>query len=61
MKFRVKATIFVAALALTLIGFNFIASPAAIDLLKVNDDAGFEIVSEHLVKDTSSHTITVKG
>lgn len=61
MKFRTKAAIFLAAMALTFIGFNFIVSTAAIDLLKVNDDAGFEIVSDYLVKDTTSHKITVKG
>ncbi len=60
MKFRTKAAVFVAALSITLIGFNFIASPAAIELLKFND-AGFEIVSDDLVKDTTSHAVTVKG
>ena len=61
MKFRTKAAVFVAALSITLIGFNFIASPAAIELLKFNDDAGFEIVSDDLVKDTTSHIVTVNG
>lgn len=61
MKFRTKAAVFLVALALTLIGFNFIASPAVIDLLKLNDNDGFEIVSDQLVKDTTPHTITVKG
>ena len=61
MKFRTKAAVFLAALVLTLIGFNFIASPAVIDLLKIKNNAGFEIVSDYLVKDTTPHTITVKG
>lgn len=35
MKFKTKAAILVVAVLLTLLGFNLITSPAAVDMIKV--------------------------
>ena len=56
MKLRIKATIFLAAVLLTFVGFNLIASPAAVDLAKIGKKAGYKIIANVLAEaDTATH------
>jgi len=45
MKFRTKIGIFMVALLLTFIGFNLMITSAALDLVKIGNYAGYEIIS----------------
>jgi hypothetical protein len=61
MKFKTKVAILLAAVLLTFLGFNLIASSGAVELVKVGKQAGYEIISNYLAKaDTASH-YSLKG
>jgi len=47
MKFKTKAAIFLAALALTIIGFNLIAAPS-IEVFRIGKEAGYQIIANYL-------------
>jgi len=60
MKFKTKVAILLAAVLLTFLGFNLIAS-SGVELVKVGKQAGYEIISNYLAKaDTASH-YSLKG
>lgn len=50
MKFKTKAAIFLLAVMFTFIGFNLMTSSAAVDLIKVGNKAGYEIISNVLAQ-----------
>jgi heme/copper-type cytochrome/quinol oxidase subunit 4 len=50
MSFKSRVAIFVLAVLLTFVGFNLIASSAAVDLVKVGNLAGYEIISNVLAQ-----------
>ena len=61
MKIKTKVAILLAAVLLTFLGFNLIASSGAVELVKVGKQAGYEIISNFLAKaDTASHH-SIKG
>lgn len=61
MKFKTKIVILLAAVLLTFLGFNLIASSGAVELIKVGKQAGHEIISNYLAKaDIASH-YSLKG
>jgi len=61
MNFKQKVAIFLAAVMLTLVGFNLIAAPA-IDILKVGKQAGYQIISNYLANaDAAAHRPLIKG
>ena len=56
MRFRTKVAIFMMAVLLTFVGFNLIASPSAVNLLKMGKEAGYEIIANVLAKaETAAH------
>ncbi len=56
MKTRTKVAIFMTAVLLTFLGFNLIATSGAEDLIKVGNDAGYEIIFNYLADaDTAAH------
>ncbi len=58
MRLRTRVVIFMAAVLITLMGFNLLASPSAIDMLKIGKDAGYEIISNYLAHGASQPAIT---
>ncbi len=50
MNIKTKITLFVAAVLLTFIGFNLIASAGADDIIKVGKKAGYEIIANVLAE-----------
>jgi len=54
MKLRTKATIFLVAVLLTFVGFNLIASPAVVDLVKIGKKAGYNIIANVLAEETTA-------
>lgn len=62
MALRTKIAIMVVALLLSLVVFNLMITPAAIELAKVGRQAGTEIIANYLMKmETSSKTPSIKG
>lgn len=63
MSLKTKVAIFIAAVLLTLVGFNMIASSGAVDLVKVGKEAGYEIIANVLAKaeTASHHSNPIKG
>jgi len=60
MQFKKKAIILAVAVLLTFASFNLVVSSAAVDLIKVGKEAGYEIISNFLEKaDTVSHHLTI--
>lgn len=56
MRFKTKVMIFLAAMLITLVGFNFIASSAALDIMKLGKQAGYEIIANYLAEaDAAAH------
>lgn len=56
MRLRTKVAIFMIAVMLTFVGFNLMASSAAVDLMRVRKVAGYEIISNVLAKaETATH------
>ena len=55
MKTKQKLAILLIAVLLTFVGFSLIASPAAIELVKVGKEAGYEIISNVLAKVETDH------
>ena len=49
MRFKEKIGIFLAAVLLSLIGFNFMAAPT-VDIMKIGKQAGYEIIANYLAK-----------
>ena len=49
MRLKEKIGIFLAAVLLTLIGFNFIAAPT-VDMMKIGKQAGYEMIANYLAK-----------
>ena len=45
MKLKTKIEIFVVAVLLTFVAFNLMASPAAVDLIKLGKEAGYEMIA----------------
>jgi hypothetical protein len=45
MKLKTKIEIFVVAVLLTFVAFNLMASPAAVDLIKIGKEAGYKMIS----------------
>jgi hypothetical protein len=61
MKLRARVTILFVAVLLTFVGFSLIASPA-VDVIKVGNKAGYEIISNYLAKsDAVSHQSSIEG
>jgi len=61
MNFRQKVVIFLAAVLLTVVGFNLIASPA-VDIMKVGKEAGYQIISNYLASaGASAQRPMIKG
>jgi hypothetical protein len=59
MKFKTKFAILLAAVLLSVVGFNLIATSPALDLLKVEKTAGHEMTATDLTKsETASHYST---
>jgi len=50
MRFRTKIAIFLVAVLLSFVGFNLIASSAALDIIRVGKQAGSEIIANVLAK-----------
>ncbi len=50
MKLRTKAAILLAAVLLTFAGFSLIAATGADDMVKVGNEAGYEIIFNYLTK-----------
>ena len=48
MRFKQKLAIFLLAVLLTFVGFNLVASPSAVELVKVGKQAGYEIIANVL-------------
>jgi hypothetical protein len=61
MKERTKVAILLAAVLLTFIGFNLIASSGAAELVKVGNQAGCEIISNFLAKANTASHHSIKG
>lgn len=61
MRFRTKVVILVAAVLITLVGFNLIASTGAADIIKVGKQAGYEMISNFLAKAGSQPTTPIRG
>ncbi|MFB0566482.1 MAG: hypothetical protein ACETWK_12505 [Candidatus Aminicenantaceae bacterium] len=61
MRFKSKIVILAFAVLLTFVGFNLIASSAAVDLVTVGNKAGYEIISNYLAKAgaTSYYSATI--
>ena len=61
MKFRTKLIIFLVAVLLTLIGFNSMVSTAALEIITVGNEAGYEIIANVLAKSevTTHKTATI--
>ena len=56
MKLRSKAAILLVAALLTFAGFSLIATSGADDIVKVGNEAGYEIIFNYLAKaDTATH------
>lgn len=56
MRLKTKLMIFIAAVLLTFVGFNMIASTGAVDIIKVGKKAGYEIIANVMTKaETASH------
>lgn len=56
MKIRTKAAILLVAVLLTFAGFSLIATSGADDLVKVGNEAGYEIIYNFLANaDTANH------
>ncbi len=53
MKLTTRITIFLAALLISLVGFNLIAS-TSIDIIKVGKKAGMEIIANVLAKEAAA-------
>jgi len=61
MSFKQKLAIFLAAVLLTVVGFNLMAGPA-VDILKVGKQAGYQIISNYLANaDSAAHRPMIKG
>jgi hypothetical protein len=61
MKLKEKLAIFVAAVLLTLAGFNLIAAPS-VDILRIGKQAGYEIIANYLAKvETAAQRSLIKG
>lgn len=60
MRLTTRITIFFAALLLSLVGFNMIAS-TSIDIIKVGKKAGMEIISNVLAKEEAARHHPSKG
>ena len=50
MKIKQKIAIFLLAVLITFVGFNLLASPSAVELIKVGSQAGYEIIANVLAK-----------
>jgi hypothetical protein len=61
MRFRTKVAIFLAAVVLSLAGFNLLVSPAAVDLLKLGKEAAYGQASNSSSHAYAHYTITVEG
>lgn len=63
MKFKTKVAIFTLAVLLTFIGFNLMTSSAAVDLVKVGNKAGYEIISNVLAQAETApqHSTSITG
>ncbi|MFC2169255.1 hypothetical protein ACFLRM_01640 [Acidobacteriota bacterium] len=48
MRLRTKIAILMVAVTLTFVGFNMIASPSAVEMITVGNEAGYEIISNVL-------------
>lgn len=62
MRFRTKVAILIAAVLLTLVSFNMIAS-SAVDIIKIGKLAGNEIIANVLAKAKAAnhHSNLIKG
>ncbi len=63
MRFKTKVAIFMLAVLLTFIGFNLMISSAAVDLVKVGNKAGYEIISNVLASEQTipQHSTSITG
>ncbi len=62
MKITTKIAIMIVALFLSLVAFNLIIPPAALELAKVGKQAGSEIIANYLMKvEASPKTPAIKG
>ncbi|MCX7973039.1 MAG: hypothetical protein N3B16_00860 [Candidatus Aminicenantes bacterium] len=62
MRLRTKIAIIMIALVLSLVGFNLIVTPSALELAKIGKQAGAEIIANYLMKvEATSKTPAIKG
>ncbi len=54
MKLRERALILMAAVLITLVGFSLISIPA-VEMVKVGNEAGYEIITNWLAKADAAH------
>jgi len=61
MRFKNKLAILLAAILLTLVGFNLIAAPS-VDMIRIGKQAGYEIIANYLAKaDSAAQRPAIKG
>ena len=61
MKLKQKAAIFLLAVLLTFVGFSLLASPSAVELVKVGKQAGYEIIANVLAEAAASLSTNMGG
>jgi hypothetical protein len=63
MRIKQKIAILLLAVLLTFVGFNLLAFPSAVELIKVGSQAGYEIIANVLAKAeaASYHSINMGG
>lgn len=61
MRLGTKAAILLAAIFLTLIGFNAATPSSAVELIKVGKQAGYDFIANVLEKaETTAHRVAIK-
>ncbi len=60
MRFKQRLAIFLLAVLLTFVGFNLLASPSAVELVKVGKQAGYEIIANVLAETGAGAYLSTK-
>jgi len=61
MRFKQKVAIFLLAVLLTFVGFSLLASPSAVELVKVGKQAGYNIIANVLAEVSASLSTKIGG
>lgn len=62
MSIKTKFAILAASILITFIGFNLIASPTLVEMMKVGKKAGYEIIANVLAKEAAqANSVSFKG